>query len=61
MRTKKHLAAEQLEEDKMEVLTHIPCLLRVLVVRQIMSRDKNRHRTAILQRQANLVEFIPIL
>lgn len=43
------------------LLTDVFCLLGILVVRQVVSWHKNGDSTAILQRQANLVELVPVL
>lgn len=43
-----------------EALTDVSRLLRILMVRQVMTWNKDGDSSTILKRQANLVELVPL-
>jgi hypothetical protein len=51
---------ESEQEGRKLLLTDISCLLRVFVMRQIVTWDEDRDSAAVLKRQANLVEVVPV-
>ena len=44
----------------MEPLTNIPRLLRILMVRQVVTRYEDRNSATVLQRQADLVALVQV-